>query len=309
MKKIIVLGGTGMLGSMVTDLLSRESGLKIFSSSRGAAAILLRDKIPGVEWTDFDAMSPDIDKALAALPLADWVINAIGITKPLVRDDNAFEVERAICVNSLFPHRLAAWAEKRNARIIQIATDCVWSGQKGAYSEVDAHDALDVYGKTKSLGEVHSPAVSHLRCSIIGPEPKENKFLIEWFRRQPKNAAVRGFLDHRWNGVTTLQFARLCLGMIRENLKLPRLIHVVPDGTISKADLLACFAEAYGRTDLRIDRVESGKVVDRTLGTVNSEANTKLWTSAGYTAAPSVPSQILELSQFDYRGSPAFVAP
>ena len=49
----------------------------------------------------------------------------------------------------------------------------------GVYVETDLHDALDVYGKTKSLGECQEPNVYHLRCSIIGPEPKDFKFLIE----------------------------------------------------------------------------------------------------------------------------------
>ena len=65
------------------------------------------------------------------------------------------------------------------ARVLQIATDCVYSGAQGAYVETDLHDALDVYGKTKSLGECQEPNVYHLRCSIIGPEPKDFKFLIE----------------------------------------------------------------------------------------------------------------------------------
>src|SRR5437868_4207618 len=69
------------------------------------------------------------------------VINCIGLIKPYC--DN---VQSAIKVNALFPHKLPA-------NSIQIATDCVYSGSKGGYIETDPHDALDVYGKTKSLGE------------------------------------------------------------------------------------------------------------------------------------------------------------
>ena len=39
-------------------------------------------------------------------------------------------------------------------KVIQIATDCVFDGLKGNYTEDDKHNAIDVYGKTKSLGEV-----------------------------------------------------------------------------------------------------------------------------------------------------------
>ena len=93
----------------------------------------------------------------------------------------------------MLPHQLARKAESSGAKVIQIATDCVYSGKKGEYVESDEFDPLDVYGKTKSLGEVTSPGVYHLRCSIIGPEPKEHKFLLDWFLGQPKNARVNGY--------------------------------------------------------------------------------------------------------------------
>src|SRR5262249_51893972 len=158
--------------------------------------------------------------------------------KPYIRDDNAAEVERAVDVNASFPHRLARAAEQTGTRVIQIATDCVYSGTRGQYIEANEHDARDVDGKTKSLGEVNSPAVHHLRCSIIGPELKGHASLLDWFTRQPRGASVRGFLNHRWNGVTTLQYGRICRGIIRQQMALPRLIHVVPADVVSKADLL-----------------------------------------------------------------------
>ena len=95
--------------------------------------------------------------------------HAIGVIKPYIRDDDAAAVERALRVNGLFPHILARAAERSGCRVLQIATDCVYAGTIGNYREAAPHDALDVYGKTKSLGEVNSAAVHHLRCSIIGP--------------------------------------------------------------------------------------------------------------------------------------------
>src|SRR5205807_2041182 len=109
----------------------------------------------------------------------------------------------------------------------------------------------------------------HLRCSIIGPEPKEHKFLVEWFLGQAPNKELNGFINHEWNGVTTLHFARICQGVITHDLELPHLQHVVPTGTMSKADMLVQFAAAYGRRDITVRRVEAGAVVDRTLQTEN----------------------------------------
>jgi len=249
----------------------------------------------------FDGMSEAAADQLAASGRFDWIVNAIGITKPLIRDDNLAEIERAIRINSVLPHLVAEFAANIGARVLQIATDCVYSGAKGSYVETDPHDALDVYGKTKSLGECYHPNVGHLRCSIVGPEPKDYKFLIEWFRRQPSGATVNGFVNHMWNGVTTLHFARLCRGVIESDLALPHIQHVVPAGIISKAAMLHEFAGAFGRGDITIRDANAAMVIDRTLATRNPELNAALWSAAGYLKPPTVPEMIAELARYDYR--------
>lgn len=309
-RKIIVLGGSGMLGSMVTDVLSRDPELEVMSTARETDLLERgRRAFPGVKWVEFDATRPDGFDVIAG---NDWVVNAIGITKPLIRDDNAFEIERALRVNSLFPQTLAAKAHQVGARILQIATDCVYSGAKGRYVENDLHDALDVYGKTKSLGETVLPWVHNLRCSIIGPEPKDFKFLVEWFVRQPASAQVNGFTNHRWNGVTTYHFGRVAQGIIKSGLELPNLQHLVPSGDVTKAEMLESFAAAYDRKDVTIRSVAAEKVIDRTLETKQPEVNGELWRLAGYETPPTVPEMIAEMAQNPNRlatATPAGVAP
>jgi len=175
----------------------------------------------------------------------------------------------------------------------------VFSGVREHYCETDSHDALDVYGKTKSLGEAYGESVHHLRCSIIGPEPKEHKFLLDWFLGQPEGSTVNGFTNHLWNGVTTLQFAKICAGVIRENLELPHVQHVVPQGEITKYEMLRSLAFAFGRDDICVSEAEARTQVNRTLATTAEERNRQLWVSAGYTRAPTVPEMIGELSGYD----------
>jgi dTDP-4-dehydrorhamnose reductase len=301
--KVIVLGGSGMLGSMVVDVLSRDSALDVAATVRSDAMWHQMSSVyRNVDWIVFDPAANDPKELFSGRP---WAVNAIGITKPLIRDDRAEEIERAVEINARLPHRLAHSAVRAGARIIQIATDCVYSGAKGAYSEQDAHDALDVYGKTKSLGETFQDNVHHLRCSIIGPEPKDFKFLIEWFRRQAPNARLKGFANHQWNGVTTLQFAKLCRGIMSGGIDLGHLLHIVPGGTVSKAEMLHEFARAYQRPDLSIETVDAPTVIDRTLSTRQPELNDSVWKAAGYDRLPTVPDMIREVAAFDYRAVPA----
>ncbi len=301
---VVVLGASGMLGSMVVDVLSRDEKLQVIATVRSEElARRAAQRIGEVDWRVFN-ITHDLDTArqLTDLGEAQWFVNAIGLTKPYTHDDNPMEIERAIVGNALFPHILARVAGASGGRVLQIATDCVYSGTKGRYIESDKHDALDVYGKTKSLGEALLPNMHCLRCSIIGPEPKVYAFLLEWFRRQSPGATVSGFTNHAWNGVTTLHYARVCHGIICSGLDLPHLQHIIPSGEISKYELLRCFSRAYQRTDIAINATEASYTIDRTLQTENQALNEKIWQLAGYPECPpTLPQMVEEMAQFDYR--------
>lgn len=303
MAKVVVLGASGMLGSMVLDYFCQDSSLHIVATARDTDLLQrLQMVYPNdVEWRLLDVERCSVEEISGVLANAEWTINAIGVIKPYIHDDDAAEVERAVLVNAYFPHRLARAAVQTGCRVLQIATDCVYSGNKGLYVEKDNHDPLDVYGKTKSLGEVYAPRVNHLRCSIIGPEPKGHVSLLDWFLGQPRNGNVSGYTNHQWNGVTTLHFAKLCYGVIRNRLELPHVQHVIPTGAVSKAELLRCFAGEYKREDITITTTEAKSLIDRTLATLDDQLNRQLWSAAGYQKPPTVPHMVAEIADFHYR--------
>jgi dTDP-4-dehydrorhamnose reductase len=298
MGNIVILGGSGMLGSMLVDVLSRAQNHKIVATVRDPdLANRFAARAPEVDWKPLNVDPFDPRLLGEAIAGADWVINAIGMTKPYTHDDNPMEIERAIKINGLLTYQLGHLAGQQGARVIQIATDCVFDGVKGNFVESDPHNALDVYGKTKSLGEALLPNVYCLRCSIIGPEPKTYAFLLEWFRRQPKDAHVNGYTNHQWNGVTTLHFGKICLGIITQNMALSHIQHIIPTGAITKADLLTSFAQAYHREDISIQPVAAKYVVDRILATGYPALNQQLWMAAGYPVPPTVP-QMVALTEY-----------
>ena len=299
MTKVLVLGATGMLGAMVLDWLRRDAKLEVEATCRDpVSANELRALYPTVAVRMFDAET----EAALALDSIEWVINAIGVIKPYIRDDNRTDVERAIRVNALFPVRLAEEAERCGSCVLQIATDCVYSGRDGLYVESSLHDGTDVYGKSKSLGEVNSPNVTHLRCSIVGPEVKGHRSLLSWFLRQTPGSTVNGYQNHEWNGVTTLHFAKACHGIIRTGRALPGVQHVLPENDIAKVDLLRCFATAFGRRDVVIVRSDAPVVVDRRLRSSNPSANEAIWAAAGYDTAPTIEAMVAELAKYPFRG-------
>ena len=226
------------------------------------------------------------------LSRGDYIINCIGLVKSIIKDDNRESRELAIYLNAQFPSKVAAFAEEKGLRVIQMATDCVYSGQTGNYSEESAHDALDVYGKTKSLGEVPSAAVMNLRVSVIG---KGNQGLYHWVASQPQGATISGYLDHQWNGITSVEYGRILAGIVRDNLFTPGVHHIVPTGPVNKNSLVSLIAANAGRTDLQIQPIHSGKSIDRTLTTNKPEFNIKLWAAAGRSTVPSVAELVAEI--------------
>ena len=295
-KRIVVLGGTGMLGAMVTDVFARARDVEVCATRRDSARGAFNGTV--VEWRRLDASGVDIGSCRSVLAGADWAINCIGITKPVISETDPIKVENAIRINSVFPFTLAKAAHAENVNVIQIATDCVYSGAKGCYIETDTHDAVDIYGRSKSLGEVNSPTMHHLRASIIGPEPNDHKFLLDWFLGQPKSANINGFTNHYWNGVTTLHFARVALGMVCAERPWPILQHLVPTATTTKAAMLEAFVRSYSRGDVKINHVAASNVIDRTLATNDENTNADLWSAAGYRKPPTVERMIEELSKY-----------
>lgn len=270
--KTAILGVNGMLGCAV---------MKKFAAA----------KIPadGFARPQFDAACPD----LTQLAQYDYIINCIGIIKPYIHDNNSDEVMRAIRINAEFPHILA----RTNARIIQIATDCVWDGARGMYTETDPHNATDVYGKTKSLGEVVADNFMNLRCSIIGREKKNYLSLLEWFLGQPCGAKLNGFRNHLWNGLTTDAFADICIGIISNGMWFNGTQHIVPSDIVSKAQMLHIFATHFDRPDIQITDIDSSVPINRTISTNNPARNTDLWHMAGYTKIPTVAEMIHQIQK------------
>jgi dTDP-4-dehydrorhamnose reductase len=290
MGKVLILGATGMLGNACEKLFLQDSKNDVVSTSRNQNKNSIQ----------FDAKNDSVEDLIKKVE-PDWIVNCIGVIKPHINEALNTSTQNAIEINSLFPHRIAKAIEATNTKVIQIATDCVYSGQVGLYTESHPHDALDVYGKTKSLGEVSSESVLHLRASIIGPEQGRSTSLLEWFLGQKPHARINGFTDHLWNGITTYHFAKLALSITETNLFSPGVKHVLPGDIVAKAELLEYFKAVYGRNDITVEHVESTNKVDRTLSSNQTSFSTNLWNASGYKKAPKVEQMVQE--QFDFNHS------
>lgn len=255
--RILVLGVTGMLGSAMFRVLNGDSSNEVWGTLRSNSALRSFPEkdhcrlISGVNVLDLQGLINVFDKVRPEV-----VINCVGLIKQLEESKNPLTV---LPINSMLPHQLASLCNLMNARLVHISTDCVFDGSKGGYLESDVSNAVDLYGKSKFIGELHD--VSHaitLRTSIIGHELSSCSSLVDWFLSQDNE--VKGFAKAVFSGLPTVELARVINDYVLPNPELRGLYHV-SSTPISKLDLLRLISFEYNKTinispsyELMIDR-------------------------------------------------------
>lgn len=230
MKKILIFGGTGMLGSMLSSYL-HKCGHDI--------TITARNKIEtSYKLIIFDAEKDHIPNEIKHY---DWIINCIGV----IKQKNNTQPKEYYTANSVFPWKLSLAANMNNVKMIHVSSDCVFDGtleQELFYSAYHEPNAKDDYGYSKALGEASNCIV--LRTSIIGPLKNNYNGLFEWFRNT-KDVRVGGYPNHLWTGVTTLELSKIISKIIEKNKyyseeydKQQNVFQVSLEKQISKYDLL-----------------------------------------------------------------------
>jgi dTDP-4-dehydrorhamnose reductase len=283
--RVLVLGGTGMLGHKLVHRLAargfwvaatiRSSAIPDTPAARtalgGAAQIL-----GGIDVLQDEMLARAID-----LAEPDLVVNAVGVIKQL---HAAKDPIPSIATNSLLPHRVAALCGTRGARLIHLSTDCVFSGRKGPYAEDSPTDAEDLYGRSKLLGEAGGKGCLTIRSSIVGRELRGRSSLIEWFLSQ-RGGRVTGYAGALYTGLTTSVMTDLIGDLAIDHPDLDGIWHVASEA-ISKYELLMLVNRHYG---LGIDLTRDDSfVVDRRLD------GSRFRTRTGF-SAPSWDAMIAEM--------------
>ncbi|MBU1046018.1 sugar nucleotide-binding protein [Patescibacteria group bacterium] len=272
-KKVLILGAGGMLGSAVYDVLKEKYNL-VLTFRDLEERELLGVKYGGTEnhqteeldlkfvYQDYFDKKGDpgehFNSFLRRVGEVDFVINAIGITIPF----SLKEPSLTFFINSAFPFILS---NVFGNRLIHITTDCVYNGQTGApYDENAPKAPYDIYGFSKALGEPTNCLA--LRTSIIGRELQGFTGLLEWFLQQ-KGQKLKGFSNHFWNGITTKEFGKVCDKIMQNREQYPGsgIFHIFSN-IVSKYDMLMKFEDKY-KIGCEIEP-DNGPKLDRTLSTI-----------------------------------------
>jgi dTDP-4-dehydrorhamnose reductase len=270
--KIIVLGANGMIGSTMFKVLRESGDLAVWGTLRSAHDRCFFSPSDASQLIDgIDVSNPDSVFKVFARIRPDALVNCVGLTKHRPEAEDPLQT---LEINAALPHRLARMCETAGARLIHVSTDCVFLGSKGNYVESDAPDALDYYGRSKSMGEVISAShVITLRTSTIGHELQTRYGLLEWFLAQEEQC--KGFTRAIFSGLPTVIFAQIVRDIVLPRPDLHGLYHV-SGNAINKLELLQLIARIYNK---KIEIIpDDSLVIDRSLN------GARFFATTGYVA-------------------------
>lgn len=283
--KVLILGGTGMLGYSLFSNLNEDASISVFATVRSIVGKefffrnVEQQLISGVDASDIRSLQRAIETVVP-----DVVINCVGLIK---QHDISKQHIDAVKINALLPHELAGICDQFNAKLIHFSTDCVFTGHVGLYSEESLPDARDLYGKSKCLGEVGYGKHLTLRTSIIGHELTSSVSLVDWFLSQGESTT--GFSKAVFSGLPTCYIAKLLVEYILPNPDIAGLLHLSVD-PIDKYTLLKLIAKQYKK---QITIHESQElVIDRSLASVEFRRLTQF--------SPPSWSELVEYMHADY---------
>ena len=243
--KILILGADGMIGHKIAHSLYQDFDLILTSRKKisiesigiNSGKLIYHDFLNNMTYDLLDKIMPDV------------IINCIGITTRRGIKDS---FNNTILLNSKLPNSLDSWVQSNAKKLIHFSTDCVFSGTKGNYLDNDKPDAYDLYGKTKSAGEINSSNTLNIRCSIIGRELFNFTELFEWLILN-KNKKIEGFSNVIYSGITNVRMGKIIHYILKHKLNLSG-IYNISSVPISKYDLLVKLSEAFS---LNIDIEEN----------------------------------------------------
>ncbi|MDQ0232510.1 SDR family oxidoreductase [Metabacillus malikii] len=252
--KLLILGGKGMAGHMLTSYFRSKKEYEVIYTSR--------DK-HDQEGLFLDVTNAHHVEEVIESVKPDIVINCIGILNDFAEKNPLL----ALKINSILPNELAKLCDRYNGKLVHISTDCVFLGTKGDYTENDIPDGTTMYAQSKKWGEIISDNHLTIRTSIIGPELKDDGIgLFLWFMKQ--KGTINGFDKVFWNGVTTLELAKATEDMIKHNVT--GLYHLGSETKISKYELLKLIQKVFNKEDVTISKDEQ-VVLDRTIKSTRTD--------------------------------------
>lgn len=249
--KILVTGGSGLLGSTLV-LEMKKRGHDVIATFRSPA-----DGRAYMDLSDINSIERCI---INSKP--DCIVHTAAITNV---DYCELHPEEAMRINGYATGAIAKYASRVGAHLVYISTDYVFSGAKGLYREDDGTDPVNVYGKSKLLGEeevrrnIHDFAIA--RASVIfGPRPASGKenFALWTINQLRQSRNVKVVFDQFVSPTLSSNLAEMLCEICERNLT--GIFHLSGATRIDRYSFAVRIAETFGLDKNLIQPVSSSEM-------------------------------------------------
>jgi len=250
MEKILVTGGSGLLGSKVVSL--TESEYQVFPTHFKDSLFLNSTRL---NITNKQEVFQTVQRFRPSI-----VIHTAAETNV---DKCEKEKQWAWKVNVEGTSNLAEICGRMNAKMIYVSTDYVFDGEKGLYAEEDKPNPVNYYGLTKLKGEelLVKYCKDHIivRTSVLyGWNPRKLNFatwIIDSLRRNMKIQVVE---DHFNSPTLAENLAQALLEAVEKDLN--GLFHMAGSERISRYEFSMKLAKTFDLKTSLIEPIETDEL-------------------------------------------------
>lgn len=237
MNKILITGGSGLLGSNIAKLAASEFDVYATYNKNE------------VRMKDVHFFQIDLTKKEELVKIEQiepkYIIHCAALTNVDYCEDHPNE---AYNQNVLASIHIAKVAKKIRSYLVYISTDSVFDGTKGDYKEDDIPNPINIYGRTKLEAEqkilsIHSHSCI-VRTNIYGWNKRDKFSLAEWMvNKLTNNEELPALKDIYFSPILVNDLVGVLFKL--QEKKYEGIIHIAGSETCSKLDFAYMIAEVF----------------------------------------------------------------
>lgn len=236
MRKALVVGSTGLLGSRMSRMLSKHYEV----------TCTYHKNLP---LPEYDSINLDVNSFLEidnlfATKKFDLIINCAGLTSVEACE---FRPEAAWQLNATLPYHLAFLSNKYDARFIHISTDHYQSALDKPRDEQTTMLPINQYGYSKLAGErfvlKFNASATVIRTNFFGLSVNGSHSLLDFLiSKLTHDEVIVGFEDVQFSPLGVMTLASLIIEISKQHF--PGLINAAGSETISKLEFARLVAKS-----------------------------------------------------------------
>jgi dTDP-4-dehydrorhamnose reductase len=235
MGKLVITGGSGLLGSKIVKLARKDYEVIPLHKTKPLHSNSIK-----LDITD----ATEVLNLFSKLKL-DAVIHTASETNV---DKCETEKEHAWKINVEGTRNIALAYRKANAKLVYISTDYVFDGEKGLYNEEDKPNPINYYGVTKLEGENqvihHCKNYAILRTSVLyGWHPWKQNFVTWTINQLKQNKEITVVEDHYNTPTLADNLAETIIEAVQKDLQ--GLYHASGSERISRYEFARQIAKTF----------------------------------------------------------------